>query len=46
MSTSKRAIGDFEISFAIFFRGANSGQTSIKSGDLACNVEPTPLIKL
>ena len=38
ISTSKRAIDDFEVSIAIVFRGANSGQTSIKNGDLAYNI--------
>ena len=33
----------FEVSVAIVLGGANSGQTSIKCCDLACDAESTPL---
>ena len=33
----------FEVSVAIVLRSANSGQTSIKCCDLACDAESTPL---
>ena len=33
-------IDDFRVSDAIFLGGANSGQTSKKSRDLACDAEP------
>ena len=36
-------IDDFGASDAILLGGANSGQTSIKSCDLTCDVEPTLL---
>ena len=36
-------IDDSGVSAAILFRGENSGQTSIKCRDLACDVEPPPL---
>ena len=33
-------IDDFEVSFAIFLVGANSGQIPTKCRDLACDAEP------
>ena len=48
LSTNKLKISleidDFGVSDAILFEGPNSGQTSIKSFSLACDVEP-PLLK-
>ena len=36
-------IDDFGVSDAILLGGANSGQTSVKCRDLACDAEPLPL---
>ena len=37
-------IDNFGVSVAILLKGENSGQTSIKCRDLACDIEP-PLLK-